>query len=253
MDQQLLRPKWVLAHVAVAALVGVFIALGLWQLDRLEERRAENALIEARYLQDPVPFESLSVSNAEEAEYRRVQVTGVFLPDEEVLIRSQVYRGTAGFHVVTPMVTSGGEAVLVNRGWVPLTADDVPVNEALPNPGESTITGWIHPTQLRPPLGREEPPGDLDVLNRIDIARIQEQVPVELANVYVVDDADGSEGLPIPVGPPDFTDEGSHFGYAFQWFGFALITAVGYFFFARRQTQRRQPGETALASSSTTS
>ena len=253
MDRALLQPKWVLAHVLVAVLVGLFVALGLWQLDRLEERRSENDLVEARFLEEPVPLESLAGSEVESVEYRRVLATGFFVPDEEVLIRSQVYRGSAGFHAVTPLDVGGGVAVLVNRGWVPLSADSVPVAEAPPPPGQSTITGWINLSQERPPLGREEPPGDLVVLNRIDIDRIQEQVVSDLADFYLVDLEGGSEDLPVALAPPDFTDEGSHFSYAFQWFGFAAITAIGYFFLARRQTRRRQPAETDLARSSTTS
>lgn len=242
-----------LAHVLVALLVGLFVALGFWQLDRLDDRRAENNLIQARFLEERVPLESLVGSEPETLEYRRVLASGVFVPEEEVLIRSQVYRGNAGFHVVTPLEIGGGEAVLVNRGWVPLVADSTPVVDAPPPSGQSAVTGWINLTQERPPLGRQEPPGDLDVLNRIDIDRIQEQVTSDLADFYLVDLGEGSEDLPIAVAPPDFTDEGSHFSYAFQWFGFAAITAIGYVFLARRQTRRRQPVATDSASSSTTS
>ena len=42
------RPKWIVRHVAVAALVVTMILLGFWQLRRLDEKRDHKALVEAR-------------------------------------------------------------------------------------------------------------------------------------------------------------------------------------------------------------
>jgi cytochrome oxidase assembly protein ShyY1 len=49
--------------------------------------------------------------------------------------------------------------------------------------------------------------------------------------------ATGEEGseLPVPVDPPDFTNEGPHLAYAIQWFGFAAVTLVGFYFLIRRK------------------
>lgn len=250
----MLTPRWVLAHVLVAGVVVVFALLGFWQLDRLEERKQINATIETRFEQDPIPFDSLQTYTPEEIEYRRVVVSGSFLPHEEVLVRSQIHNGTAGFHVITPAETGSGVGVLVNRGWLPAGLGSVPVDEAPPPTGEAVIVGWIHLSQERPPLGREEPPGDLVVVNRVDIPRIQQQISIDLEDVYVVELADDRvSDLPVPIDPPSFSDEGSHFSYAFQWFGFALITAIGYVFLVRRRRPTPQPAGDDLARSSTTS
>jgi len=229
------RPRWLAAALVVTALAGLFIRLGLWQLDRLDERRAENKLGAERLGADPVDlFTVLTDIAPSDLEYRRVTVTGRFTPEEEVLIRSQTYRGSAGFHVVTPIDTGAG-AVLVNRGWVPLTEDRVPVTQAAPPAGEVTIEGWVHVTQTRPPLGPEEPPGYLEILNRVDIDRIQQQVTVELTPVYVVALGERGHGLLEPVEPPDFSEEGPHLAYAIQWFSFAAIGLVGFYFLVRRR------------------
>jgi surfeit locus 1 family protein len=141
--------------------------------------------------------------------------------------------------VITPLLIGDGSAVLVNRGWVPLGLDQVPVTEALPPEGQVTIEGWARPTQRRPALGPEDPgEGRLLAMNRVDIDRIEEQVPFDLAPVYLVLMGDQIEGQPILAAPPTFDDEGSHLAYAIQWFGFTLIGIFGYLAIIRRTGRR---------------
>ena len=236
MLQALRQPKWIVAAVVIALLAGVFVRLGLWQLDRLEERRNTNAVGEERLSMEPVELDVLldEIEDLDEIEYRRATVAGRFETEDEVLIRSQVELGQAGFHVVTPLVTGGGKAVLVNRGWVPITMDTPPV-EAAPDPGRVVVEGWVHLTETRPALGQEEPQGDLEVLNRVDIDRIQQQTDYELAPVYLVAMGERDEDLPVRLDPPDFGDEGPHLAYAIQWFGFAAVAVVGFYFLLRRK------------------
>ena len=230
------------AHVIVVALAILFINLGFWQLRRLEERRIENTVGESRVEADPVELGLLldaSGDDIDSLEFRRATATGVFQPDDEVLVRSQVHQGVAGFHVITPLLGEGGDAVLVNRGWVPLDADQVPVEAAPPPDGTVTVTGWVRPSQTRGALGPSDPDdGRLVTMSRVDIDRIQEQVSYELDPVYLsmLDDLEGD--LPIAASGPSFDDEGSHLAYAIQWFSFALIGLVGYFFLLRRAARR---------------
>ncbi len=56
MLQALRQPKWIIATVVVLALAAVFVRLGIWQLDRLEERRLTNAVGETRLDAAPVDF-----------------------------------------------------------------------------------------------------------------------------------------------------------------------------------------------------
>jgi surfeit locus 1 family protein len=151
-----------------------------------------------------------------------------------VLIRSQVELGQAGFHVITPLVIGQGEAVLVNRGWVPLTMDSTPV-EATPPAGDQVITGWVETSATRPAFGPEAQPGEGVVFNRVDIAKIEEQMPYELLSVYLVQMGERGNELPLLLSPPDFESEGPHLSYAVQWFGFATVVLLGWFFLVRRK------------------
>ncbi len=219
-----------------------FVGLGIWQLSRHDERQQQNAIASERYLADPILVEVMLESagpDIETLEFRAATAKGTFDPAEEVLIRSQVHLGNAGFHVLTPLVNALGEAVLVNRGWVPLTMDEAPVTSAPPPTGETEVQAWVHLTQTRGAFGPRDPDtGDLDTMSRVDIERIQQQIPYPLAEVYLVQLTDGREDLPVPVEAPAFDDEGPHFAYAIQWFAFALIGLIGYWFLLRRAIGR---------------
>jgi surfeit locus 1 family protein len=239
----LLAPRWLLAHVVVIGLAILFINLGFWQLRRLEERRLDNAVGESRFAAEPMDLTLLleaSGEDRESLEFRRATARGVFQPDEEVLIRSQVHQGVAGFHVITPLLGEGGAAVLVNRGWVPLGLDDVPVTAAPPPSGTVTVTGWVRPPETRQTLGPTDPEdGRLVTMSRVDIDRISQQVPFDLEPVYLSMLGESGGELPVPAPDPAFEDEGPHLGYAIQWFSFALIGVVGYFFLIRRAARSR--------------
>lgn len=257
MDRRLLRPRWLTAHFSVVVVGALFVFLGVWQLGRLEERQNDNAALSARFAEDPAPLTTLlseSAGSSSEIEYRRARAAGVFDADNEVLIRSQVYLGSAGFHVITPLILANGDAVLVNRGWVPLSLETVPVAQAPPPAGQVSVEGWVRLSQERPALGREDPPdGRLSTLNRIDIERIGNQVDYPLVPFYLIASGIQTTELPVPVDLPDFADEGPHLAYAIQWFGFAAVLFVGYFFLARRRLSSSQGSAGKVASPTTIS
>ena len=241
MSRLLLSPRWLVGHVLVIAICALFVNLGFWQLRRLEERRLENTVISNRLAAESLSIEDL-VSGAgpdiESLGFRNAIANGVFDTSEEVLVRSQVHEGNAGWHVITPLVLSDGRAVLVNRGWVPLEMDAVPV-PVVPPTGQVTVTGWVALTHERRTGGAVEPEGRLTRIARVDVARLQEQMPYALLPVYLVADGKG-ESLPYGVARPDTTDEGPHLMYAVEWFSFTAIGLVGYFFLMRR-AMRRSP------------
>lgn len=243
MDRRLLHPQWLLAHAVVVAVTVVFVFLGLWQLSRYQERLEQNEVGERRIAAPPIELEEALAGSEElsSIEFRRVLAAGEYAPELEVLIRSQIHLGTAGFHVITPLILEDGRAVLVNRGWVPLGMDQPPVELAPPPSGMTTVEGWVELSRERPPLGPEDPAtGRLDILNRVDVERIARQLPMQVAPVYLI--AQGGQGseLPTPVRQPDFDDQGPHLAYAIQWFGFALVGLVGYSFLVRNRLGKKR-------------
>lgn len=229
MPHPLLTRKWVTAHLVAFSLALLFVNLGLWQLRRLEDRRLENTVMAARMADAPLPIGDLVRAVGDDLASlanRPTTAVGEYRPEDEVLIRSQVLEGTAGYHVVTPFDTVEGASVLVNRGWVPLEMGQVPVPAAPPT-GRVEITGLIQPDAHR--LGA--PAGEWPIFRRVDIEAIGDG---GLLPVYLLLQNGPDDQLPIPVAPPDVTSEGNHLSYALQWFSFVVIGLVGYGLLLRR-------------------
>ena len=183
---------------------------------------------------------SMSDAEIDAAEYRRVELTGRYLPDQEVLIRSRSQNDAPGSWVVTPLRMADGTTILVNRGWIGNEGrfESVPDEMRAPT-GEVDVVGLVRKTEERGTFGPKDPPtGTLTNLARVDIERVQQQVPEQLDPVYVQlqsqDPADGTR--PAPVEPPTL-DEGPHFSYAVQWFIFATVAIVGYPLILRRRAR----------------
>lgn len=244
----LLTPRWVVAHVAVVVIGVTFVFLGFWQLDRLAERRQANAVNASRFAADPQPVRQmvdLAAADVDSLEYRRATATGIFVPEEEVLIRSQVREGQAGYEIVTPLLLDGTATIAVNRGWVPLEFDTVPVAVAAPPSGSVTIEGVVRLSQSRTAVSPDDA-GSGDSYSRVDLGLLAERVDGALLPVYleIVGESPPTE-LPVPADMPDFMDQGPHLIYAIQWFSFALVGAIGYGFLLRRAGRRGSngPGE----------
>jgi surfeit locus 1 family protein len=240
-----LRPKWILSHVFVLVLIVTMINLGLWQLRRLDQRRAYNRHYTERTEAAPVPLDQLvqpTMTDAEidAAEYRRVEVSGRYVPDQEVLIRSRSQNDAPGSWVVTPLRTADGTTILVNRGWIANEGRFDSVPDEMRAPSEPVdVVGLVRTSQQRGSFGPRDPAtGTLTNLARVDVPRIQQQVPDRLDPVYLQlqtqDPADGTR--PAPVEPPAL-DEGPHFSYAVQWFIFTTVAVVGYPLILRRRAR----------------
>ena len=239
----LLTPRWIAALGVTAVVVIVFVMLGNWQLDRHEEVRLENEVRAARLAAEPLPIEDMVASAGDDVgslAFRRATATGVFEAEREIFVRNEVDDGQAGFHVITPLETEAG-TLLVNRGWVPLAAERPPVSQAPPPGGDRPeapveVEVLVQPSEERPALGRVEPEGRLEIVNRIDLDRLSQQFD-DLLPVWGQLIAD-TEGLPRPVELPAVTDDGPHLEYALQWYAFAAITIVGATFLIRSSARK---------------
>ena len=225
----------------MAVLVTLFVNLGFWQLRRLEERRQANLVIAARLTDEPLPVETLvdaAGADLDSLEFRPATATGVFEADAEVMVRSQVFQGIAGFHVLTPLVLADQRALVVNRGWIPLSDGEPPASAASPV-GTVNIEGLVMLSQVPTALGpKDTAEGRLDVLSRVDLDRLAVQMEWPLLPVYLAM-TEPAPSLPRVLPPPNVADEGPHLGYAVQWFGFAAVALIGFVALIRRATSDR--------------
>ena len=241
---KLFSRQWWLATLLVVAAAAVMIRLGLWQLDRLEQRRAFNAQVESARSQPVLDLNQGKPSDLTQLEWRTVQYSGEYDFANQVAIRNQYYTGQYGYHLMTPLLADG-TAVLVDRGWIPADGNSAPSDwRKYDMPGVIQVAGQIRLGQGKPAFGGIEDPlpadgSRLEVWNNADVEKIASQLPYPILEVYIQEKPDpADEELPIPFQPELELTEGPHFGYALQWFTFASILSIGYPFFVRKQESR---------------
>jgi len=249
--------RWILTTLLAIAGVAVLARLGIWQLDRLAERRAFNQRVLAQ-LQASTLDLNVAVNQAADLfnmEYRSVSVSGEYDFSQEVLLRNQVLDGQLGFHVLTPLrIANSDQMVLVDRGWIPFDQSTPDQRAQYQEPGTVFVQGVIRRPQSKPDFGGIPDPAlaegetRLDAWNIVNLDRIQMQVNAPLLAAYIVQSPEpGWSGLPArQLVLPEIT-EGPHMGYALQWFTFAGILALGYPFFVRRQLRQSASREPQAA------
>ncbi|MBK6794779.1 MAG: SURF1 family protein [Anaerolineales bacterium] len=233
--------KWALTTLLVFAGTAVCIRLGIWQLDRLEGRRAFNTQVETMRAASPLDLTTETPADISSMEWRAVSVTGEYDFENQMAMRNQYNEGMYGFHLITPLLYNGG-AVLVNRGWIPAESDSLPEDwRVYDETGQVTVTGQVRLGKGKPAFGgvADALPLDgtrLDIWNNLDVERMSAQLPYPILGVFIQPNVEVGDTIPpIPYQPIIELTEGSHFGYALQWFTFATILFVGYPFYLQKQ------------------
>lgn len=236
--------RWLPLTIVALIAIAVTVRLGIWQLDRLEQRRAFNARVSAQIDQPELRLEGDALqADLYNMEYRKVIVEGEYDHTQEIAIRNQHWQNQWGVHLVTPLRIKGSDqAILVDRGWIPAedynTGDWSKFNER----GEVEVLGVLRRSKEKADWGsRSDPtpfPGEapLSTWNFINIESIDKQISYPLLPSYIQQAPDGNwTGLPYRSEPEIEITEGPHMGYAIQWFTFAVIIILGYPMLIRRQ------------------
>lgn len=222
----LLSRRWLIPTIVILLGMGLLARLGMWQLERLAERREENRQLTAVLTAAPLNLNE-PYDEADLVKDREVVVTGAFLPDEQLVLLLQTWQGQAGVHLVTPLLIEGEEtAVLVDRGWIPerdyLAGDLTPYA-----PQDGTIRGYLTPS--RPYLDTaQRPTTPQSEWYRLDIPAIQPQLSTPLLPFYIAQQPDDNAAPPFRAEREVDLSEGSHLSYAGQWFLFCALLGIIY-------------------------
>lgn len=251
----LLTPKWILSHVLVGALLASMLAAMFWQISRMNEREAVNAVIAERSEGETLDFTTIRAERdladadvQESLEYQAVRVSGTYDTAREFTIPNRTLEGAPGRLVVTPLVWSDTEApILTIRGFIPqsFADNDAPIDDVEPPSGSVQVAGF-----LRLP----ETPGSLQVANpdlgnnqvaRMDIERLEEVRGSQFQPMYLLlSNQDPRTEQPLlSAYPLPAKSEGRHLSYAVQWAIFTAIAGAGYPMVLRR-IARNKAGKT---------
>jgi len=228
----LLTRRWVLFAVAVVLLAALAWRLGLWQFHRLEDRKADNAIVESNIHEPAVPVDGvLAVGRPVRAtdEWKRVTAVGEYDAPDTVVVRYQTRDGEAGVDVVVPLRTEAGPVLLVDRGWVAAANRAADVSDVPPPPaGTVTVTGWVRSDAA----GSSTSVSDHSVRS-ISSEAIGEALDLPLYGGFVdlESESPAPDVAPATAELPDLSN-GPHFFYGLQWWFFALLAIFGFFYLA---------------------
>jgi surfeit locus 1 family protein len=119
------RPSLPLTLAILGLAFLVLVSLGTWQVLRQREANADEAERTARVAAPPLEWRTSPPLGTEDIDFRRLVVTGRWDNEHTMILANVVRYSTRGEEVVTPLIPDGaGPAILVNRGWYPLTEGD---------------------------------------------------------------------------------------------------------------------------------
>ncbi len=215
------------------ACAALFVRLGIWQLARLKEKRAFNAILAERLASPPADVTALPGDTAL-GHYRRVSAAGTMLYDREVVYAGRSHEGSPGVDLLTPMKIAGHDTVvMVNRGWA-YSADAAQIVNARWKEKDSLhVAGYAETFAGK---DRSRAPNGERRVHALDRDAIRAMVGMPVAPYVLVQTSDSvarADSVPVRLNIPAL-DEGPHQSYAIQWFGFAIVAVVGGVALSRR-------------------
>ena len=131
--------------LCLALLCAVLFSLGVWQVQRLQWKKALIAQVDGRVHAPATaapPAAAWTALSRDNDEYRHLRLEGRFLDQLSTRVQAVTELG-AGFWVLTPFIIGGsggsdGAVVLINRGFIPSGA-----TPADAGPGPVGITGLL--------------------------------------------------------------------------------------------------------------
>jgi len=237
--------KWAFTTILVIAGAALCARLGIWQLDRLEKRRAFNHQVETMRALDALDLNASIPKDITTMEYRNVVARGVYDFENQVALLNHYHKGQPGYHLLTPFQLDVEPAayILVDRGWIPLEDNGSPSGwNRYEEKGQVEVQGVLRLGEIKAQVGGIPDPTLAPGQRRLDywyvanLERISGQLPYPVLPVYIQPDVDPSDDQPpIPFQEEIELTEGPHMGYAGQWFIFATILLIGYPFYLRNQ------------------
>lgn len=234
---------------ATLVVTAILIGLGIWQVHRLAWKEALIARVNAGLSATPVPApgpEAWPTLNVSDHEYEPVEVTGTLFDNRSAYVVYTLTEpkgkfGGSGYLVMTPLETSGGWTVYVNRGFVPRDKRDAAARPGSIVAGVTTVTGL-----LRSPHGRswftpaDNVKGNAWFSRDPQLYAAAYGAPTQSIAPYIIDaNFDGTLPGGLPQGGETIVRfPNNHLGYAITWFGLAICSVGVFAMFAYKRLSK---------------
>lgn len=226
-----------LAIVITVLAIFVLVKLGLWQIDRGQQKQAIIDQHASALSQGPVALTQALLDTDTLQVDDRVHVQGQFSDGVYFLIDNQTFSGRVGYHVVALLDTPElNQRIPVNLGWIQTTGRRDQLPEVDLPAGSIEVSGRVHRPTERPFLLREQSFSQQlpQRVQYLELAAISQQMELSLTPFSVLLDESIEFGFqrewPVVVGEPH-----RHYAYAVQWFGLAIAALVVFLLASRRR------------------
>ena len=245
-----LTPRWIALGVLAIVLIAGCTLLGRWQWERTHdilaaERAAQGAPISVTEVAPP----GAEIVGADIG--RQIFATGTYLADQQVAATNRVFLDETGIWVVTPLQLADGSVIAINRGWLP----DENAPGFIPSKGQVTVQGTYTPDETFY-ADAQPAAGSIAAISGTALGT-QWNLPTRAGYLNLVSQSPASAPAPTPVPATVQTSDVpfplQNFGYAFQWWIFALFVVFAYFRWLRldaRPTVGRDEADSTTVSSS---
>ena len=224
----LAHANWKIA-VIVFVTIPLLLKLGFWQLDRADEKRAIQDQFNRQMAAPPLTLTQLSSQiNAADPQllaFRRVQLSGRYLPEYTALLDNRIEQGKPGYHVYTALLSESDDLVWINRGWIAGAIDrSLPVIDAPRDKVDIVATVYIQPGE-QIVLDEDQWGTSWPVrVQQADISRLNERVKADRVFTGLPFELRLEQAMPGEL-YVDWqlisTNPAKHTGYAVQWFAMA--------------------------------
>jgi cytochrome oxidase assembly protein ShyY1 len=217
----------------------LLVYLGLWQLEREQEKRETQLSYDLRATQPPVPLAGLDWQAIDRLAWLRVEAMGQYDNERQFLLDNRINQSRVGYELITPFQTDSG-LLLVNRGWIAQGADRQTLPDVAVTGDNVRIQGTVYvPGGDIMVLGQEEPAGQNPwprVVQRLDIAQMS-SILNETTLPFSVRLEPGSPGLQQVNWQPVTLSPETHRAYAVQWFFMAVVLVILFLIFSFRRPE----------------
>lgn len=217
--------------------LGILVSLGNWQMERKAWKADLIKRVNERVDSPAITFEELvkRSSHLDDIQFQPVKVRGTFDHSQERHYFLPL-KGKIGWHVITPLILTSGEVVLVDRGFVPDALKEANMREKGLVKGVQDLQGLVRLTEV----GNYFSPLNDVRQNKWYVRDLSElysslkfpdpgEVKGKAAWPFMIDQSRTSTSGEWPqpgVTKVNFSDK--HLGYAMTWYGLAL-TLIGVF------------------------
>lgn len=222
------NPFWQVGKVLILLVaLGILLALGTWQVERLHWKEGLLADIAERQSAPPVPLSAIEAMAASggDIEYRGVTATGRYINNKERHFFA-TFDGEPGFHIYTPLQLADGRYLFVNRGFVPYDAKEPEMRMQGQLTDEQTVTGLARARLTSQPSGM--PDNDLakDVFywKDLDAMAASDGLPKDKVLPFFLDADKTPNPGSMPIGGVTIVDlPNNHLQYIVTWYGLAAV------------------------------